>query len=82
VGSGAATCPMAPDLASAEVGFGAAMRPMTLDLASRLRWAPALPRVPQLLVGRGPKHKEKPSSLTYAARHACSERMRTSFQGA
>jgi hypothetical protein len=31
-----------------EMGFGAATCPMTLDLTSRLRWALALPRAPQL----------------------------------
>jgi hypothetical protein len=30
---------------SVEVGSSAAMCPMAVDLASRLRWAPALPRV-------------------------------------
>jgi hypothetical protein len=92
VGSGATTCPMAPNLASwlrwalvlprvlwlqasrlgrgglrrchvsygsgphlpGEVCFDAVMYPMALDHASRLRWAPALPRVPRLPVGHVP----------------------------
>jgi hypothetical protein len=71
VGSGVATCPMAPNVAPgwgrlrrchvpygsrphmlAGVGSSAATCPMAPDQASRQRWAPALPRVPRVPLGR------------------------------
>jgi hypothetical protein len=137
VGSGATTCPKAPDLASrlrwtpalpcviwlwtsppgwgglwcchvsyssgsrlpTEVGSSAAMCHMALDFASRLRRAPTLPHALWLrtsppdwgglrrchmsrgsLWATGLKHKEKPSSPTCAARHACSQCTCARFQ--
>jgi hypothetical protein len=82
VGSGSATCPMAPDLAS---------RLRWAPVLPHVLWLwtspPSWGGLWRCHVSRGSlwaaglKHKEKPSSPAYAAMHACSQSMHASFQG-